>query len=483
MSPSGLWWRALLAVALMIGFYAMALGIVAFCYGVSAALVLGGGSIPVKLIFILVLAGSVVLWSVIPRWDSFTAPGPRLEESEHPRLFGVLQDVARATGQPMPSDVYVVDDVNAFVTNRGGWMGFGSRPVMGIGLPLLQSLSVDEMRAVIAHEFGHYVGGDTRLGPWLYKTRTAIIRSLENLATAGSLLVYPFALYLRLFLRVSHAVSRHQEFLADQVGVRVAGAAPLGSALRKVRGIAPAFGQYWRDEVVPVLLRGRRPPVAAGFAHFLSVPSVAAAVRKIMVEVNDSAPDPYDTHPPLAERLRAIGAVEQAPVEQGGGEPAISLLGDVNATEVQLVRGLLHDDAPEPEAISWAESGPFVYAAQWREVAAREPAVRAESIASLPSLLRDPRRLGEKFAGVKLPEERKEVAHYVASVVIGRTLVGLGWTVNTLPGEPIRLENGDHSGQLVDWVLAAETESDTAWATRWAAMGIEGAAFSEPFSG
>jgi heat shock protein HtpX len=44
----------------------------------------------------------------------------------------------------MPAEFYVVDDVNAWVAERGGVLGIGGRRVMGIGLPLLQALSVSE---------------------------------------------------------------------------------------------------------------------------------------------------------------------------------------------------------------------------------------------------------------------------------------------------------------------------------------------------
>lgn len=58
----------------------------------------------------------------------------------------------------MPAKVYLVPEVNAWVCERGGFMGIGSRMVMGIGLPLLKLLNVDEFKGVIAHEFGHYYG-------------------------------------------------------------------------------------------------------------------------------------------------------------------------------------------------------------------------------------------------------------------------------------------------------------------------------------
>ena len=72
------------------------------------------------------------------------------------------------------------------VAERGGVMGAGSRRVMGVGLPLLDLLTVPQFRAVLAHEFGHFVGGDTRLGPWIYKTRAAIGRTTDTMGVRGN---------------------------------------------------------------------------------------------------------------------------------------------------------------------------------------------------------------------------------------------------------------------------------------------------------
>jgi len=55
----------------------------------------------------------------------------------------------------MPKEVYLIADVNASVAQRGGILGVGSRRVVGLGLPLTRILSVAQLRAVLAHEFGH----------------------------------------------------------------------------------------------------------------------------------------------------------------------------------------------------------------------------------------------------------------------------------------------------------------------------------------
>jgi len=73
--------------------------------------------------------------------DRFVPPGPPLSAVDSPQLFAALNRVSSSTQQAMPADVYLVNDVNAFVAQRGDAMGFGSRRVIGIGLPLMQALT------------------------------------------------------------------------------------------------------------------------------------------------------------------------------------------------------------------------------------------------------------------------------------------------------------------------------------------------------
>src|SRR5207253_2884446 len=105
------------------------------------------------------IVGAIAIFvSVIPRADKFGAPGPVLSPKQHPRLFADLELVAKATKQAMPTEVYLLPDVNAWVSQRGGILGFGGRRVMGLGLPLLHALTRSQFRAVLAHEFGHFYG-------------------------------------------------------------------------------------------------------------------------------------------------------------------------------------------------------------------------------------------------------------------------------------------------------------------------------------
>ena len=287
--------RAALAVGLMVGFYALALAMVAGLLWLPYAEWTYAHRIHAKLALFCVISAGAILIAIVPRIDRFEAPGPRLDGTEQPRLFGLVSDVARDAGQAVPAEVYLVNEVNAWVAQRGGVMGFGSRPVMGLGLPLLSRLSVPEFRGVLAHEFGHYSGGDTRLGPWIYKTRAAIGRTLENLE-GHSVLQKPFIWYGNLFLRLTHAVSRAQEFAADALGARIVGAAAMVRGLTAAHGAGRSFGHYWSGEAVPVLSAGFLPSLTDGFRRFLEEKEVAETVaQSVAEELAQGVADPHDT--------------------------------------------------------------------------------------------------------------------------------------------------------------------------------------------
>jgi Zn-dependent protease with chaperone function len=165
---SSLAFRAVLALLLMVGFYVLALavaGLLIFLIFIQIASRIFNAYLSVFCLF----GAWIIMWSIFPRIDRFIPPGPRLEAKNHPRLFAELESIAGAVGQPMPAEVYLIPEVNAWVGQRGGFMGIGSRRIMGLGLPLLETLNVSQLEAVLVHEFGHYYRGDTRLGPWVYK--------------------------------------------------------------------------------------------------------------------------------------------------------------------------------------------------------------------------------------------------------------------------------------------------------------------------
>ena len=432
--------RALLAVGLMVGFYVLALGIAAGLLWIPYAEMATINRIHLKLAFICLVGAGTILWSILPRFDKFEAPGPQLLPEGQPRLFAELQAVATATNQEMPKEVYLVPDVNAWVAQRGGMMGLGSKRVMGLGLPLMQALTVSELRAVLAHEFGHYHGGDTQLGPWIYKTRSAIGRTLQGLG--DGYLRKPFQAYGNLFLRITHAISRRQEYTADALACRVAGSRALGSGLKKIHGAGAAYDAYWSNELVPVLGAGFVPSLTDGFRQFLGTSWVTQKVDEITQEAAQSGEtDVYDTHPSLKERLAAAQLLPPGDVLQED-PPSTSLLLNLDALERRILTLLIKEELRAGlKPVSWDEIGPRVLVPQWQKaLKLHVDALRAIQIEDVPEIAKKGFSLskGEPlFEGDA--DARLQRCRWILAAALGLRLHEQGWRVEAPPGDTIHL--------------------------------------------
>ncbi len=488
-STAHLAWRAALAIALMLGFYVLALAVVAVLVVIPVMVARVSTGLAFKVGLFCAVGAFVILKSMLPRRDRFEPPGPQLTPETQPRLFAEIRRVAAAVRQVAPAEVYLVPDVNAWVGHRGGFMGFGSRRVMGLGLPLLQALNVPELRGVVAHEFGHFHGGDVAIGPWIYKTSAALVRTVEDLQDHSKALTLPFVWYANLFFRVTHAVSRHQEVLADRLAASVAGARALASGLRETHTAGMAFVPYWHGAVEPVLSAGFVPPLAAGFDAFLKDPWVVAKVAESeKAEAQPDEPDPYDTHPPLPDRLAALG-VDPSSTEREPGPAALSLLDELPALEGRLIdiavrksdrsaqeTGLSLNIAPDLPALTplgWDEVGTRVWLPSWRRLAREvRKALHGVTPASLPEL--DWESIGRMVTSAPPDVNPVDVADTAVGAALALVLSHAGFTVESHPALPPALVGVGERVEVFSLRerLAQGPEAVEAWRSFCARAGI-----------
>lgn len=473
--------RAALAIALMIGFYALAFGVASVLFWIPYAEWRYLERIDIRLAVGCIASGIALLVSVVPRKDHFVPPGPRLEERDHPKLFAVLRDVASATGQPMPLDVYLLNEVNAFVAARGGRMGIGSIRVMGVGLPLIQVLTVDGLRAVIAHEFGHFWAGDLKLGPWIHKTHCAIAQTIANLGDAW--LGKPFVWYNQLFLRVTMAVSRRQEFVADEISARVTSSNVAAAALQRIAVTAPAYTAYLQEEVVPALSSGVLPPLASGFDQYLSSPRINDAMTRFAAEGIHWQGHAFDTHPALDRRLEALAAVEMPHLRLQETAPASTLINDPEQLATALLSFTAGDEAvARLKPIGWSDVGEAVYAAGWRATRQQFAAsVAPFTIDSLPvgdaETVEAGRRLVLPGKGRLVDRDdayRRAIEVLVAA--LGVYLMDRGWILQTSIGHPVLLVRDSEFIEPAAVVvgLSQNTVDPAEWKARCTALGLAG---------
>lgn len=167
--------------------------------------------------------------------------GVLVTRQDEPELWALVDEVSIELGVPAPDDLRLVADVNAFVHQDTRLLGLvGGRRHMGIGLPLLHVLTVDQLRGVIGHELGHYAGGDTRVSALVHRAGATVARTSQHLGR-GSLLSRLFAAYARLYRGVSLKIRRRQELRADAGSVRVVGREAHVRALVEARAAAAAW--------------------------------------------------------------------------------------------------------------------------------------------------------------------------------------------------------------------------------------------------
>lgn len=462
------------AIALTIGFYvlalALSLGLIAF------AIVPWATSAPQNLwvtITALVLGGSILV-AIVPRRLKFEAPGLRITETEQPELLQLVAAEAQAAGERVPEDVYLTLEANASVTQASR-----RRRALIIGVPLLQILSERELRGVIAHEFGHYSGGDTKLGPWIYRTRETIIRTVQQLSDdegdegwSQRAVRKPFIWYGNAFLRITAKIKRRQEFAADRCAVASVGRAAYAAGLERVHAYGPAFDSYWGGEVAPLLDRGHRPAISDGFSRFVAHQNVTEAADTHLQRLRDEETDPYDSHPSLPERLAAIDGLPDG--EPDDSPCSIELLRDPAGVERAQLQFLFGAEIERLSPIEWDAVGPVVYGARARELTREFPRLlEGVTVGTLPEAVDRRAELAGRITDPDI-EDREELALVVLADAALLALEAAGWTIVADLAEPIGARRGETTlfihaaiGRMAEGELSAEQ-----WRTQARELGV-----------
>jgi heat shock protein HtpX len=211
-----------------------------------------------------------------------------IEESEAPRLYQIVRELTTRAELPMPRLYMIpVDQPNAFATGRSP-----KHSAVAVTRGIMQTLSEDELRGVLAHELAHV------------KHRDILIQSVA--ATIGAAITYlgymllwfgggddndsPFGLIASLALVllapiaasiIQLSISRQREFAADAGGAEICGnPESLASALLRLEEGAKALPMQVNQAAEPLYIV--KPFSGKGIAGLFS------------------------THPPIEERVRRL---------------------------------------------------------------------------------------------------------------------------------------------------------------------------------
>jgi Zn-dependent protease with chaperone function len=348
--------------------------------------------------------------------------GIPVTREDAPQLWALLDGAAEAAGTRVPDRVTIVADAAAKIIERTRLLGvLGGRRDLYLGLPLLQAWDEAHLRAVAAHELGHFSPRLGRLAPLAYRGRVAVARTVPRIPPrnpAGPLL----RTYAKFYRRVDAPFSRAQEMTADQIAAEYAGPAAATAVLRDLPALEALQRIFHAEYLGPGWQAGHVPDDL--FGGFLRVLAARADDVAVLRARDPGTPAAWDTHPPVSERLAALTAMpivaQRAPAEDartlvGAGVAAAGDSASTTASESATASGKA--TTPEPDE----GSGPAAEVGPSSRVPETAPAV-AEWGTPAGDLVPDLPGLGRALQGVAFPAQGRTTVDWDTFFGAARTV-------------------------------------------------------------
>lgn len=248
-------------------------------------------------------------------WVNLPKPtGIELSRTQVPRLFDWVAELSASLKTPPIHHVLLTGENNAAVRQipRFGFLGWQTNYLV-LGLPLMQTLSPQQFRAILAHELGHLSGHHGRFASWIYRISQMWWRLLTSFETQGhwGSQIYQgfFKWYAPFFFAYSYVLSRTHEYEADRCAAEQSTAWHAAEALVTTAITESYLNAYFWPSLRKQAAKQAEPPAD----------SISTQVRMLPpnIEPNDAKiwlqqallDKTYhlDTHPSLSDRLSALG--------------------------------------------------------------------------------------------------------------------------------------------------------------------------------
>lgn len=243
-----------LAVALTVGCIAAGLGLIVLKPMVFTILI-GIGLASLGVLILIFLLKFIFKKHKIDRSHLL-----EINEKDQPVLFEMIREIVTEVGTTFPKKVYLSSEINASVFyDSSFWsMILPVRKNLQIGLGLLNTITREELRSILSHEFGHFSQRTMKVGSYVYNVNQVIFNLLydnetyENLIQRWASANGSFSFFVAIAVKINEgiqwllrkmyeivntsymALSREMEFHADEIAARVTGHEPLKSALSRL---------------------------------------------------------------------------------------------------------------------------------------------------------------------------------------------------------------------------------------------------------
>jgi Zn-dependent protease with chaperone function len=255
------------------------------------------------LVILLVVStiGAVVRSVFVTRREKID--GDPVDPASYPHLRALLEETAAAIGTRPVDLVYLTPGTALAVIERRG------ERVLILGVGLFDGMKQHELRALLAHEYGHFRDAATG-GTGVLSVRRSLSALIAGMARSRlPNVLNPAWWFVRafthLYLVVSTGASRLQEILADRWAIRAYGSAAFAAGARHVVTREVEFAQDLAQTINDVVENKWSLPNLYAYDPGRDRSSAAAAVTKKL----DREPGRFDSHPSWRQRIQSAEQV------------------------------------------------------------------------------------------------------------------------------------------------------------------------------
>ncbi|MCF8255165.1 MAG: M48 family metalloprotease [Bacteroidia bacterium] len=203
------------------------------------------GRIPIQLMFILIAGAGYSIYGMVKSLlvkAKAEDPGRELTEEEAPALYALTNEVANTMGTRPIDEIRITPETDLAVYENGTRrekMLDKSKRILILGTGVLKDFKVNDFKAVLAHEYGHFSNRDTAGGAVAMRVRNDMHKYSYALYLSGQTVWWNLAyLFLKaydfIFRKISNGSTRLQEILADRVAAQTYGAQSFQNGLTYV---------------------------------------------------------------------------------------------------------------------------------------------------------------------------------------------------------------------------------------------------------
>ncbi len=256
----------------------------------------------------------VFIWLVLKSmWVKFSEPqGIIIKQAQAQKLFELIEEVRKYAESPIVHEVIINEEFNCAIVQypRLGIFGY-YKNILILGLPLLESLTQAEFKAVLAHEMGHLSAKHGIFSSFIYHVRVTweqIYHNLSQNKALVNLLILEFAnWFVPYFDLHSLALIREQENAADQLAAKITNPEISAKALIKIVLLQNDFQLKLTKFIQDQIIIHPKPPDNMAFAYRNIIGNKHDANEIVKtIEENFKQHGLFDTHPALLERLKHI---------------------------------------------------------------------------------------------------------------------------------------------------------------------------------